>query len=154
MDLRAGAGPGSDEPRPLKRAAEQDNYGSSVLDPSLFADLQPVNFHSRPLGGQRNGAGSASQSRKASGSASQSRSVPQHSESLPSFPTFADPSLSQDSQRYQEQGRQPVDTMFNHSSGSGTLTPQTYDILAAGPDLSQFRSPPGSSGGMANFTEL
>lgn len=49
---------------------------------------------------------------------------------------------------------QPMQGIQSHGHAPGDATPQSFDILNPQLDLSQFKSPPGSSGGATNFSDL
>ncbi|GAA5998630.1 uncharacterized protein JCM10292_007114 [Rhodotorula paludigena] len=147
---------------------------------AAFDGLQPTNFHNRPMGGRahsKTAVGRKRSSTSASRGAAAARSpVPGASAAL------ASPPLGQHQHQLGYPGLPPVlGAMHSPPLGSfpgagpnfplagvnqvgqpgsmppglpGDGTAQTFDILNPSLDLSQFKSPPGTSGGTTNYSDL
>ncbi|GAA6010201.1 hypothetical protein JCM11491_005388 [Sporobolomyces phaffii] len=142
-----------------------------VDEPSkeAFAGVRPTNFHNvtRPVGGR---SASATKRRTSSSTSRNARPAQVPPPINPHVPVFDAPHSSISERRTNAPGSAPTDvhraelqSVFSHQppdldvaqNQSATPSAQTFDILNPALDLSQFRSPPGTSGGgSANFTDL
>ncbi|GAA5887204.1 hypothetical protein JCM6882_002448 [Rhodosporidiobolus microsporus] len=150
--------------------------------PSSFNDVRPTNFHNRPPLGGRTQSKSATARRRSSVSTSGGARAPSSSraslgktgspvirENAPIFPAPMPPTGSQPSGfpvhsppfsfpppagAPSMPSLAPASMPPLASASASTSTAQTFDILNPALDLSQFKTPPGTSSGAANFSEL
>ncbi|GAA5966610.1 hypothetical protein JCM3765_005674 [Sporobolomyces pararoseus] len=161
------------EGRGTKRATmEVDEVSNEV-----FAGVRPTNFHNnaRPVVGRSSSTSKRRQNSSTSRSSAKHPPQAQISPNLPQPPVFpADTSSSAPlNWRMGPPGPPgpgssntlpPISSMFSHQPPDlsiatppqgATPSAQTFDILNPALDLSQFRSPPGTSGGgTTNFSDL
>lgn len=148
--------------RGVKRQAESPSE-SNPLHANTFSGIPPTNFHTRPLGRQTAQTGAAKPRRRSSSSTNRVKTEPRPS-NLSGSPTIPEafPLASAQHMPPPLPPHQEQQGMFSHSVPSPMPmghegAHQTYEFLGAnGPalDLSQFRSPPGTSGGVTNFSDL
>mgnify|MGYP001566767555 CR=1 FL=1 len=146
--------------RGVKRQAESPSE-STPLHPSTFSGIPPTNFHTRPLGRQATQTGAAKPRRRSTSATNRVKMEPRPStlsgsptipEAFPLAPPHMPPPLFPQEQEQQGMFSHSVPSAMGHEGAH-----QTYEFLGAnGPalDLSQFRSPPGTSGGVTNFSDL
>ncbi|GAA5916517.1 uncharacterized protein JCM6883_005446 [Sporobolomyces salmoneus] len=141
----------------------------------VFAGVRPTNFHNNPARPVVGRSTSASRGRRQSSSSLRTTkkpspslpqppvfgapapaTVPTWPISLPEQPLLSHPPIPQpQSQNSSMFSHQPPDLAIPTPPQGATPSAQTFDILNPALDLSQFRSPPGTSGGgTTNFSDL
>ncbi|GAA5843186.1 hypothetical protein JCM11251_001678 [Rhodosporidiobolus azoricus] len=166
----------------LARLNEEANRGTKrpAMDvddpsPSSFNDVRPTNFHNRPPLGNRSQSKTAASRRRSSTSGSANQRAPSSSrkalgkstspvvrENAPILPAPVPPvgvqapvfAVSSPPFSFPPPTGAPRMPSLAPGSMPAASTAQTFDILNPSLDLSQFKTPPGSSSGAANFSDL